>query len=83
MTPEQSRAARGWLGWSQTELAEAANTGLSTVKDFEGGRRKPIAATLGAMRAALERAGIAFVGGDGEARGILDRRPAVDGDSTV
>ena len=70
MTPEQSRAARGWLGWSQTQLAEAASTGVSTVKDFEGGRRKPIASTLGAMRAALERAGIAFVGGDGEAFGI-------------
>ena len=70
MTPEQSRAARGWLGWSQTQLAEAASTGVSTVKDFEGGRRKPIASTLGAMRAALERAGISFVGDDGAALGI-------------
>lgn len=70
MTPEQSRAARGWLGWSQTQLAEAAGTGSSTVKDFEGGRRKPIQSTLGAMRAALEREGIAFVGGDGAALGI-------------
>ena len=82
MTPEQSRAARGWLGWSQTQLAEAAST-VSTVKDFEGGRRRPIAATLGAMRAALEREGIAFVGGGGAAMGITFERATVDGDSHV
>ena len=64
MTPEHCRAARGWLGWSQSELASAAGTGLSTVKDFEGGRRTPIANNLAAIRAALEREGIAFVEGD-------------------
>lgn len=68
MTPAHSRAARAWLGWSQSELAEASNTGVSTVKDFEGGRRKPIASTLGAMRAALERVGIVFL--EGDAQGI-------------
>lgn len=60
MTPEQCRAARGWLAWSQDELAKAANVGQSTVKDFEGGRRTPISATLAAMQAALEQGGIGF-----------------------
>jgi DNA-binding transcriptional regulator YiaG len=61
MTPQQCRAARGWLDWGQHELAEAANVSLSTVRDFEKGRRVPIPATLAAMQAALESQGIGFV----------------------
>ncbi len=69
MSPEQSRAARGWLDWSQSELAEKASVSLSTVRDFEKGRRVPIANNLTAIQAALEAAGIAFVD-DGGASGI-------------
>jgi transcriptional regulator with XRE-family HTH domain len=58
MSPEQSRAARGWLGWSQAELAAKANVSLSTVRDFEKGRHVPIAATLAAMHRVIEAAGI-------------------------
>ena len=61
MSPEQSRAARAWLDWSQDELAAKASVSLSTVRDFEKGRRIPIANNLTAMRVALEAAGIAFV----------------------
>jgi ribosome-binding protein aMBF1 (putative translation factor) len=68
MSPEQSRAARAWLDWSQEELAAKASVSLSTVRDFEKARRVPIANNLTAMRAALEGAGIAFV--DGAAPGI-------------
>jgi DNA-binding transcriptional regulator YiaG len=60
MSPEQVRAARGWLAWSQSELAAQANVGLSTVKDYEGGRRTPIANNLEAIQKALENAGIKF-----------------------
>jgi DNA-binding transcriptional regulator YiaG len=65
MSPEQSRAARAWLDWSQDELAAKAHVSLSTVRDFEKGRRVPIANNLGAMRAVLETAGISFVDSDG------------------
>jgi len=58
MSPEQCRAARGWLGWSQQDLAGKASVGLSTVKDFENGSRKPIANNLNALRTALEAAGV-------------------------
>ena len=61
ITPEQSRAARGWLDWTQAELAKRANVGLSTVKDFEAGRRMPIRNNLDAMRLALEIAGVSLV----------------------
>ena len=60
MKPEQSRAARGWLGWTQADLAEKAKVGLSTVKDYEAGKRTPIANNLEAMQRALEAFGITF-----------------------
>lgn len=60
MRPEQCRAARGWIGLSQTQLAEAAGVSLSTVKDFEGGRRTPIGNNLSAIKGVLELNGIAF-----------------------
>ena len=64
MSPEQCRAARGWLDWSQQYLAKRAKVGLSTVRDFEKRRRTPIANNLDAMRRALEAAGIEFTNGD-------------------
>lgn len=60
MTPEQCRAARGWLGWPQDALARAASVGVSTVRDFEAGRREPTRNNLTAMRVALEEGGVSF-----------------------
>ncbi|HTV70180.1 MAG TPA: helix-turn-helix domain-containing protein [Rhizobiaceae bacterium] len=60
MTPQQCRAARGWLDISQSELADASHVSLSTVRDFEKGRRVPIGNNLNAMRAAMEKQGITF-----------------------
>ncbi len=71
MSPEQARAARGWLGWSQQTLAERAHVGLSTIKDFEGGNRTPIANNLTAIQQALEAAGIGFdFDGKGKPKGL-------------
>jgi transcriptional regulator with XRE-family HTH domain len=75
MSPEQSRAARGWLGWSQTELAKRASVSLSTVRDFETGVRTPIANNLGALRRAIEDAGIEFLDEGNQAIGIR-RKPS-------
>jgi transcriptional regulator with XRE-family HTH domain len=70
MSPEQSRAARGWLGWSQTVLAKRAGVSLSTVRDFENAHRIPIPNNLNALRRAIETAGIEFLEENGEAVGI-------------
>ena len=61
LTPEQCRAARGWLDLSQDDLASAAHVSLSTVRDFEKARHVPIANNLAVTRAALETQGIVFV----------------------
>ncbi|KAB2671245.1 helix-turn-helix transcriptional regulator [Ochrobactrum sp. LMG 5442] len=77
LTPEQSRGARGLLDWSQTQLAEAANVSLSTVRDFEKGRRVPIANNLQAIRTALEADGVIFIDQNGNGPGVRlrDRQP--------
>ena len=61
MSPEQCRAARAWLNWSQQELATKAQVSNSTLRDFEAGRRIPIANNLAAVRRALEDAGMKFL----------------------
>lgn len=61
LAPEQSRAARAWLDWSQEDLAKRAHVALSTVRDFEKGRRVPIKNNLDAIRLSLEMAGVFLV----------------------
>lgn len=76
LSAEQSRAARGWLGWSQSDLAGRAGVSLSAVRDFEKGRHKPIRNNLAAMLQAFEQAGLRMeFDADGEASGVR-RAPA-------
>jgi hypothetical protein len=51
-------------------LADRSDVGLSTVKDFENGSRTPISNNLGAMRRALEGAGVELVFEGGHPKGI-------------
>lgn len=61
MNSQQSRAARGLLKWTQTQLADASGVALSTVADFENDKRQPRDDNLTAMRLALEEAGVEFI----------------------
>jgi DNA-binding transcriptional regulator YiaG len=60
LAPEQCRAARAWLQWSQMDLATRAGVSLSTVRDFEIAKRVPIKNNLAAVRMALEAGGARF-----------------------
>jgi transcriptional regulator with XRE-family HTH domain len=80
MRPEQCRAARGWLDWTQQELARRAGVGLSTVRDFEKGERTPIPNNLAAIRRAIEAAGVRLVFDDsGNATGLATGRGPISG----
>jgi ribosome-binding protein aMBF1 (putative translation factor) len=53
--------ARAALDWTVKDLADKASVGISTVVRFEGGRGKPISATIAAMERTFEVAGICFI----------------------
>ena len=74
ITPEQSRAARGLLGWTQQELANKAGVGVVTVHQLEAGMSRPRRATLEVIRRAFEIAGVEFIDENGGGRGVRLRR---------
>ncbi|WP_461384425.1 helix-turn-helix domain-containing protein [Devosia indica] len=76
MTPAQCRAARALLNWTQDQLATAASSGNSTVRNFEAGRSTPKPIHMDAMRSALEAAGVIFIPGNGEGPGVRLRKGA-------
>ncbi|WP_347813650.1 helix-turn-helix domain-containing protein [Shimia aestuarii] len=73
---EQVKAARALLRWSQNDLAEASGVSIPTVKRLEattgdlGGR----AATVAAIRSALETAGVEFIPENGGGAGVRLRK---------
>ena len=71
MSPEQCRAARGFLGWSQEKLAGISGVSRATVIDFERGERKPIPSNLKMIQATLERAGIEFIATPDNRAGVV------------
>jgi transcriptional regulator with XRE-family HTH domain len=77
-------SARGWLNWSQVELARRANVSARTVQTFEGAQKPPHPNSIAAMQRAMEMAGILFLFAEtGEAAGIVrqdaddDPRPLI------
>ena len=75
ITIEQIRAARGLLGWSQSDLSEASKTATKTIADFERGAREPYPRTLEDVRGALEKAGVEFIAENGGGPGVRLRKP--------
>jgi transcriptional regulator with XRE-family HTH domain len=75
ITVAQVRGARGLLGWSQTQLAEACKMSLPTIKRFETEKGAKVSEdAINAIRAALEAAGVIFVPENGEGPGVRLRK---------
>jgi DNA-binding XRE family transcriptional regulator len=74
MTPSQCRGARALLDMTQPELATAAGLGLSTIVDFEKGRRPVSKDAIQAIYSALKRAGVDFIDENGGGPGVRLRK---------
>jgi transcriptional regulator with XRE-family HTH domain len=72
---EQIRAARGLLGWSQSQLAARAGLSLPTVKRVEADAETRVSDEARAkLRRALESAGVEFIEENGGGPGVRLRR---------
>jgi transcriptional regulator with XRE-family HTH domain len=60
VTIEQIRAARGYLGWNQRDLAAKAGISPASVKAYEGGKNVRVS-IRDAIERALVDAGIMFL----------------------
>ena len=75
ISPEQMRAARGLLDWSQKKLAEAAGLSVPTIKRAERDFGLVVSADAhAAIKHALEGAGVDFIDENGGA-GVRLRKP--------
>ena len=75
MTPAQSRAARALLELNQSNLAKNAGLGLSTIVDFEKGRRLVSSEAVKAIEKAFRRSGIEFIEENGGGAGVRLSKP--------
>jgi DNA-binding XRE family transcriptional regulator len=73
LTPALCRAARGFLDWTQSDLAGHAGVSRSTIRDYEGDRHGVHRATEAQLRLAFERAGVLFVPNDSGCIGLYPR----------
>ena len=73
----QIKAARSALNWSADTLAQRAGIASKTVRRIEAtlGLPQTTVATILAIQAALEAAGIEFIGTPDDGPGIRIRRP--------
>ena len=72
LTVSQIRAARAMLRWTAQDLADAAGVGVTTIRRLDVMDGVPIVniKTLLALKAALESAGVEFVGTPDDRPGV-------------
>ncbi len=79
MTAEQLRAARAMLRMDQSALAAASGVSVETIKRLEvmnGQLSETRVATINAIRAALEKAGVEFIAENGGGPGLRLKKTA-------
>jgi transcriptional regulator with XRE-family HTH domain len=72
--PEQCRAARGLLNWSQEHLALAAGISRSTIKDFEAQRHCLQRSSEKMLVETFAAAGVELLGDGAEGLGVRIKR---------
>jgi len=84
ITPNQSRAARGLLGWTQDKLANNARISRATVAEFEANTHRPMKNNLLAIEDCMYAAGIEFIPERGtEGVGVRFREPKLQYSPTI
>ncbi len=71
-SPAQIRAARGLLGWTQSQLSARSGVSEQTIRLCETGQRQPYGRTLDSLQSALLEAGIVFIDDNGD-KGVMLR----------
>jgi transcriptional regulator with XRE-family HTH domain len=69
ITREQLKMARAALGWNVIEAAERSGVAPNTITRYENGT-DAYGGTLIKLRRAFEKAGLAFIEGNGEGPGV-------------
>jgi len=69
-TPEQCRAARGLLNWSQYDLETKAKVTQKTIANFELAKSDLRQETAAKLKTALEKAGVEFIAENGGGAGV-------------
>ncbi len=72
ITSNQIRAARALIRWTAKDLADSSGVAISTIKRMEVMEGVPAGniKTLSAIQAALEEAGIEFIGSPNDSPGV-------------
>jgi predicted transcriptional regulator len=74
ITPEQCRAGRGLLDWTQQKLADQAQVGVVTIRHLEAGGNAPRRATLEVIQRAFELAGVELINENSGTGVVLRKR---------
>jgi transcriptional regulator with XRE-family HTH domain len=75
ITPEQCRAARALLGWSQDELENSSRVSKKTIAEFEREAQIPYDKTLREIEMAFLANGILLINENGGGVGVRKARP--------
>jgi len=74
ISPEQCRAARALLNWTQAELAERVSISAVSIRAFEkGGEMRD--SNLKLLRMTFEAAGVTFIPENGGGAGVRLAKP--------
>ncbi len=77
ITPEQARAARGLLNWTQADLAERVSISAVSIRAFEkGGEMRDSNKKL--LRLTFEAAGVQFIAENGGGAGVRLAKPTAN-----